>query len=225
MVIQHRPPKRLQTSSENKAMSNPRPSMRLPKSIGLEFLIFVVLFLVFAGCLAVSAQDENSSAPVAWERYKINNTKISINLPKLPTALQRLDLCHQFIKNSYFAYAEGTVYELTVVETAWMEIPKYCSVKVLFGSNTFADRLNELRNDKEKSVETSEFRGENQMYKFAAESATRWVITDLKNSRWVELAVASRPDRKAGEDRFITSLNLDSKEGKQVGLGSDMTLG
>jgi TonB family protein len=185
----------------------------------------VALVLVFAGCFTVAGQNEDSAAPVKWERFRISSTKISVLFPKLPTWLHRTDACNQFTKNSYFAYAEGSAYELTVVEKAWTEIPKVCSARVPFGKTTLDERLGELRRDREKSVETSERRNGKRSYRFDVDGSTRWVIPDMEKDLWVELGVTRRPDARSEEERFVTSLDLDSEVGKHVGIGSARTLG
>jgi len=191
--------------------------------------LLFALVVIFIGCLGVSPQSGTSSAPVVWERYKFSNTAISIMLPKIPVALDRYDPCHQFVKNSYFAYADNAVYELTVVEKSYAEFPTHCTTKLPFSKSTLADRLTELRNDPEKSVETTESRRGYHVNKSAAVDATRWIVDDLERNRWIEVAVVKRFDSSADEDKFFDSLDvaldLANARGKQASLGSDRTLG
>jgi len=193
------------------------------RSLAFGFIIFI------AGCSGILAQGEPTSAPVVWERYKFSNTAISILLPKMPIAVHRQDLCLQFVKNSYFAYADNAVYELSVVEKSYAPFPNDCRIKVPFGKSTLADRLNELRGDPAKAVETKESRHGFHGNKFAASGSTRWVVDDLEQGRWIEVAVTMRSDSGADEDKFFDSLDiaieLASTPGKQASLGSERTLG
>ena len=179
--------------------------------------------------VAVVAQVDSGTAPVVWERYKFTNTAISIMLPKMPVALNLFDLCHQVTKDSYFAYADNAVYELTVVEKSYAEFPHRCVVKVPFGKSTLADRIAELHTAPEKSIETTGSKYGYHFNKFAADGDTRWILDDLENHRWIEVDVAKRADSTADEDKFFDSLmismDLKNTPGKQVSLGADRTLG
>ena len=192
-------------------------------------LLFLVLLLL-TGAAAAAAQNETGSAPIVWERYKFTNTAISIMLPKMPVALFGSDLCHGYTKNSYFAYADNAVYEVTIVERSYAEVPKLaCPAKFPFDKSTLTARLTELRNINEKNVETSGTLHGLEVNKFAADGITRWIVGDMDDHRWIELAIAKRADSAVDEDKFIDSLDiaadLASAQGKQVGLGSDRTLG
>ena len=182
-----------------------------------------------AGVVAVTAQGDNGSAPVVWERYKFSNSAISIMLPKMPVSFIKTDACKQINKNSYFAYAENAVYELTVVEKLYLPLPKICPAGVPFSKDTFEGRLAELRNDPAKASETNDVKHGYRVYKFVVDGATRWVVNDMEKKRWVEAAVTKRSDSPADADKFIDSLSismdLESTPGKQASLGSDTTLG
>jgi TonB family protein len=191
--------------------------------------IAIVFFVVMAGGVGAWAQGEASSAPVVWERYKFSNTKVSIMLPKMPVGVHRDDLCDQYIKNSYFAYAENAVYELTVVEKSYAEFPGYCITEARFGKRTLSTRMSELRNAPQKNTEASEKKRGYDVTKFTADNATRWIVDDLENGRWIEVGIVKRSDSTADEDRFFDSLDiafsLSGTPGKQASLGSDRTLG
>jgi TonB family protein len=193
----------------------------------MKFLLSVLLLM--AAVVAVTAQGDNGSAPVVWERYKFSNSAISIMLPKMPGSFIKTDACKQINKDSYFAYAENAVYELTVVEKLYLPLPKICPAGVPFSKDTFEGRLAELRNDPAKASETNDVKHGYRIYKFTADGATRWVVNDMEKKRWVEAAVAKRSDSPADEDKFIDSLiismDLESTPGKQASLGSDTTLG
>ena len=187
--------------------------------------VFFTLLLISTLSAAVTAQSDSSTAAVNWERYKIGDRKISIMLPKMPTVISRTDLCHETARSTYYAYADGVVYELVVSAKARGGIPAYCRDKVSFGENAFLDRLNELRNGRVPDMESSEQRYERQTYKFTGTDQSRWVFADLKQNRWFELAIYSRSDGKIDESRFVDSLDLSGGEGKEIGDGSPATLG
>jgi len=191
----------------------------------MKRLAAVALFVLFAFAIGVWAQDDGSTAPVVWERYRVGDQKISIMLPKLPTVISRMDACHELDKSSNYAYAEGAVYEFTVVSKVRAKIPLRCSDMVPFGESTLTARLTELRGEKLKNVETSETRSERQVFKFDGEGQTRWIFADMKKNRWVELAISRYPDTKVDEEQFVNSLDLMSQEGKEIGTGSSITLG
>lgn len=150
-------------------------------------------------------------------------------LPKMPVWFLRSDACKQINKNSYFAYAENTVYELTIVEKLYLPLSKTCPTGVPFTKETYENRLAEVRVDPVKPVESSDVKHGYRVYKFEAAGATRWVVNDMDKLRWIEAAVTKRSDSPADEDKFIDSLiismKLEDTPGKQVGLGADTTLG
>ena len=188
-----------------------------------RYTIFTFVFLAFS--FSITAQTETSTAPVNWERYKISNRNISIMIPKMPTVIDGRNLCSELEKVSYYAYADQSVYELIVAEKSKIKIPKYCSVKKNFGDTTFGERLAEIRSDPNTNQETSLFQDGRQIYKFVNKFAAQWVIPDLKNGRWVELAIHRREYTKSEDDRFISSLDMASSEGKEIGEGARSTLG
>jgi TonB family protein len=189
----------------------------------------IAFFIIIAGCISGWAQGEVTSAPVVWERYKFSNTMVSILMPKMPVAVYRDDLCSQYIKNSYLAYAENAVYELSVIEKSYAEFPKSCITKVKFGKTTLNARLLELRSDPQKRTESSDKRHGDNVTKFTADNAVRWIVEDLDEQRWIEVGIIKRSDSPADENKFFDSLDiaidLATTQGKQASLGSDRTLG
>lgn len=186
-------------------------------------LLCAILFLTFA--FATVAQTENSTAPISWERYKISDMKISFVLPKIPTVVGFQDVCSEIDKRSYYAYADNAVYEFVVTAKSKTKIPAYCDVKKKFSDSIFTERLSVVRSDQNTNAETSFFENGRQVHKFENKFATRWIISDLKNNRWVELTTHRRENLKAEDEKFLRSLDFSSSEGKEIGEGSKTTLG
>jgi TonB family protein len=193
------------------------------KSFVPVFAAAVVLLFCLLFTLPASAQDKAASAPVAWERYKVSEPKISVLLPKLPTAVKKEDLCNESSLGSYFAYAENAVYEFSVTAKSKKSIPRYCSTKKPFGENTLLERVAALRgaSNIESSVTVDGVQG----YKFAGQNRSRWIFPHMDKNFWIELAIFQRPDAKVDEERFINSIDLTAVEGKEIGEGSPITLG
>jgi TonB family protein len=186
-------------------------------------LICAILFLSLA-CSA-AAQTETSTAPISWERYKISDMRISTVLPKMPTVVGFQDFCSEVDKRAYYAYADNAVYEFVVTAKSKTKIPAYCDVKKNFNESVFTDRLSAVRSDQNTNAETSLFENGRQVYKFVNKFVTRWIISDLKNNRWAELAIHRRENLKADDENFLRSLEFLSSEGKEIGEGSKTTLG
>jgi TonB family protein len=186
-------------------------------------LLCAILFLTFA--FFTAAQTETSTAPISWERYKISDMKISFVLPKMPVFVGFQDVCSEVDKRSYYAYADNAVYEFVVTAKSKTKIPAYCDVKKTFSDSIFTERLSVVRSDQNTNVETSLFENGRQVYKFENKFTTRWIISDLKNNRWVEFAIHRRENLKVEDEKFLRSLDFSSSEGKEIDEGSKTTLG
>ncbi len=151
--------------------------------------------------------------------------RISFVLPKIPVFVGLQDLCSEIDKRSYYAYADNAVYEFVVTAKSKTKIPAYCDVKKTFSDSIFTERLSVVRSDQNTNIETSLFENGRQVYKFENKFATRWIISDLKNNRWVEFAIHRRENLKAEDEKFLRSLDFSSSEGKEIGEGSKTTLG
>ena len=182
------------------------------------------LFLIVCSTSAF-AQLDPKTAPVVWQRYQIAERRISIELPKMPIRVDSGDLCWNTDKSSYFAYADESVYEVTVAEKASSSIPGFCRERQRFSNNTLLRRLAELRSGKPEMSETSSFQDERQVYRFAGEGTTRWIVADIENNRWIELSVSRRGDRKSYEEAFVRSLDLTGGTGKDVRKGAPTMIG
>lgn len=61
--------------------------------------------------------------------------------------------------------------------------------------------------------------------RFVNPLTTRWVFSDIEHKLWVELAISARSDAKVDQAQFISSLELSSHKGKEIGTGSPNMLG
>jgi TonB family protein len=188
--------------------------------MGRNFFLF--LFALFALSGEVSAQAENS-APVLWERYKITEKKISIELPKMPVLINGALFCTESAKVSYFAYAGEAIYELTISSRSKLNTVG-CAKVTRFNDALLAERLATIRSSGDMT-EASGFEDGRQVYRFSGKTGTRTVISDVKNGRWLELAIIRREDVEAKDQRFFGSLRFAADRGKEIGIGSDVMLG
>lgn len=171
-----------------------------------------------------SAAQSESSAPVVWERYRISDRQLSIEFPKMPVAIGAPGNCIEVEKTSYYAYAGEAVYELTIAAKSKQKVSQACTSKKLFNAGLLSERLEEIRT-KGGMDEASGFEDGRQVYRFSGKTGTRTVISDIKNGRWLELAIVRREDVEAKDQRFFGSLKFSGDRGKEIGIGSDTTLG
>jgi TonB family protein len=164
------------------------------------------------------------SSPVVWERYETDKRRISFLFPKLPVRISRDQICRQRQVDSYFAYADGVVYEVTVVSKSREGIPFGCGNREKFDLDAATRRLAEIRNDKTANIETTGLVDGREVHKFESGIAIRMVVLDMQKDRWVECAIHRRISTKPNED-FLDSLNFGSLSGIKIGDGAVATLG
>jgi TonB family protein len=171
---------------------------------------------------------EQYSAAVVWERYGVSEHGVSVLMPKLPTRIDPLHQRSEERRVSYFAYAEGAIYELTIVaerEAAPAGIT--CDhVDGFNAASAMKKRIGKLNESGKGSVvDRGTFKGLD-VYNVTANDSTRWLIADMKqNRRWLELAVHHYPDEKPKIDTFLGSIEFSGTNGKEIGRGADSTLG
>lgn len=174
---------------------------------------------------ALAAQNSSSEAPIVWERYRVSGSDVSIKLPKLPTRGKSYQPCEETETGSYYAYADDVIYELTIRSKSNRGIPQSCDEKRPFGPTALNQRLARLRLETPAGGETSGTLAGKALIKFVRPSTSRWIVSDIKNGRWVEIAISRRVDSKVDEETLIDSLELESKAGKDIGEGSSVILG
>jgi TonB family protein len=202
------------------------PAMCINNCIMNKPLLVTALLL----CLMTPGSAQSSAdyaAPVVWERYKISDENISLLLPKMPTVIRSYAVCSGTQTESFFTYAENSVYELEITSKYSKQVPRFVcpEYKKTFGPGSLTDRLDELRAGAEKPAESKVRQNGREVYRFASAGRTRWIYPDLQKDRWIELGVSYRQDAKADLERFASSLKFSDSNGKDIGKGSDRTLG
>ena len=189
-----------------------------------DAILTTILGLLLAGQLF--AQTENS-APVLWERYKVSDKRVSVMLPKMPTVQETADPCREEQTASYYAYAEGVVYEITIIGKMKARRPEWCSVpRTEFDQARFSRRLDEIRERQDKPTESVTSVGGLQAHRFTGERFSRLLVSDVEdNKRWIEMSMTYYADSKPDFDRFLGSLDFSTISGKEIGGGSKVTLG
>ncbi len=192
--------------------------------------IALTLLLTFITIPAQDTAKESSdkfSAPINWARYKFPAAGAEILLPKLPADLGGLggNGCTEVDGRIYTAYADESVYEFRYSVKSENPAPSWCKEIIPFGSKALEQRITAIRTPSlAKVVENDTQFGSRAIKTFRAESANaksvRWLITDLNNKRWLEIAIHSRPEKKVDEMRFFESLELTMNSGIDVGKGS-----
>ena len=195
---------------------------------------FSILTAVIVACylsvfqFAVFAQDRAvSEAPVLWERYRVSGRSESVLMPKLPV-LNRSNSwsssCTDVYWDHYFAYAEDAVYEFTLFYKGQLVRSPNCE-PVRFSRTVLDNRLKEIRRANPAYSESTDSKNGLKRYTFTNDLTTRWLVSDMANNRWVELAVYHRSGVNTDDSKFSNSLDLNSSEGKDIGEGSEVTLG
>jgi TonB family protein len=182
--------------------------------------------VILALATSLFAQTDNT-APVVWERYRHSDLDLSINLPKMPVVISNYDTCKEELKRSGYAYAEGAVYEFTVVAGGIRQgvRPRICSTDPpSFDQSTIDQRLEQLRQVK-GVIETKTRVGQLDSFRFNEERSFRILVPDVAHKRWIELAVVHYAKEIPDTDRFIGSIQFDASAGKEIGDGATQALG
>jgi TonB family protein len=187
--------------------------------------ISLILILIFS-CLDLFAQTENAAAPVKWERYKVSEQEISIELPKLPVKVKSASQCSEIMTEHYAVYAEESVYQFTVASKSRQKIPGFCTEKERFTQKTFESRIEELRKLADPYDEKKTTINEREVTKLSSKNTTRLIFDDMKNGKWLELSITNREDIALNEDRFVKSVEFGKNTaGIEIGNGVLKTLG
>jgi len=198
---------------------------------------YILLAAVLLSAAVVSAQKESvdvrfdkNTAPISWIRYKVSSADSAVMLPKLPVKIDLGVPCDETRGSVYYAYADEAIYEFRFYLKDPPSPGRFCSSRRYFGPDTLERRLAEIRSY--KPAPTSETDGELNFRKIKVfrwetpnEIAMRWVIPDLGNDRWRELALNYRLDKKPDEKLFLKSLAFTAANGIEIFLGSPVTIG
>lgn len=187
---------------------------------------FSLLLVMIFSCLNLYAQTEKSVASVKWERYKISEREVSLELPKMPVAVKSAGGCSKLVKESYAVYAEETAYQIIIASKSRQKIPSYCRDAERFNQKTFDGRLAELRRATENFEESKLAFAEREVTKFSGKINTYWIFDDMKNDKWVELLTTRRVSVATIEEGFVKSLSFGKNSaGIEIGNGALRTLG
>jgi TonB family protein len=195
----------------------------LEESSVTKWVVLTALLLLGLSASA-NSQAEHNTAPILWERYKISEKQLSIEFPKMPVVIVRGVGCSDSEKTSYFAYAAEAAYELTIVSKPKQRNQVNCKNVKTFNEGLLTSRLAEIRSQGGFD-EASGFEDGRQVYRFSGKTGTRWLYSDIKNNRWIEVAVARREDVESKDQRFFGSLKFTADRGQEIGIGAETTLG
>lgn len=180
-------------------------------------LMFAVTFLFF---LIVSCFSQATVAK--WERYEFWEEGISANFPKLPLVNDSSNICRHQARRTYYAYAEGAVYHVSVVRELKGD-DSFCDETKKFNAKALEERKKELaknttfsdRNINGKSVSS-----------FVGSVNATLVVDDLQNHRWLEVVVSSYDSTKLDSTDFAASVLTTSKGGGvYIGQGAKSMIG
>ncbi len=187
-----------------------------------------ILVFIFVFSLCAFAQTEKYDAPIKWERYKVGDKGVSVLFPKMPILIQSADVCNEEESNQYAAYADETVYGLTVVSKTGRKAPDFCSPKKKFNEENFSNRLQEIRTLLTVFDETKYTQNDFEVFKFDGKTTSQvyWLINDFKNKRWFELWINGVDKDKTEVKNFVESIDTNKNApGIEIGKGSSRTLG
>lgn len=197
---------------------------------------FFYLIMVLSLNLAISAQtggigsgsgqSSASTGKIDWKIYKIGSQKISVLLPKLPIVINDNDSCREISRLSYYAYADDVVYSIAVTAKAKEKPPKYCEKKENFSTETFNQRIDEIKQTAALDEATKSDSQNREIMVLHSSTQDYRIYNDLKNNRWIELSVIHRLNKKIDAPDFVNSLDFDSQKiGVEIGDGSPITIG
>ncbi len=191
------------------------------KLIRLPAILFVLNFAVLAQFTegAVEADSE-------WKHYRLTPFNVTVLLPKLPVTDYSIERCSNFERYTYAAFADDVVYTVNVTSAIKEKAPEWCDEKIEFGLNTINSRIGELMIFKDlKRAPSVDEKGPIRA-RLSNDENQVIVIDDLKNGRFIDLAMTFHKGRKIDSSKFFGSMNL-GKAGSivEVGSGSPRTIG
>ena len=187
----------------------------------------ITIFLMI-GLFAISlfAQNDNFSAPIKWQRYKVSGMNASLLLPKLPVLTTRDSVCARQKKDNYAVYAEDVAYGFNVYSKSKSLIPNTCPDGIIFGVKSFEERIKELKVITQNNEGETVLINKKKVIYLRGQPISYWIFDDLENDKWVELWVANSDESNPKVRKFLTSLELVKKpKGIEIGEGADRVLG
>lgn len=194
-----------------------------------------VLLTIILSCVVASLGQEpwnpsQYAAPILWTEYRLPTQNVSFAFPKLPVVREFSDPCSQTDGAFYSAFAAGAVYEFSWHAKSTKAVPiNGCSKKTKFSKAAFTNRIDELKarkpghTESEATVAGTSATAIRSISSSGSIAATHWFV--WKKDRWFELTITRRKDTVVDEGRFSAGLKLSSSRGRDIGSGSDSTLG
>lgn len=182
--------------------------------------------LIMLSLLAVASFAQ--AEPANWQRYKVAEHSLSVMLPKVPMLWRDFDVCNSKDFATYFAYSEGSVYELTIVTKLMKKGPEYkCNwIRHKFDQDMLEARLGAMRFREFGFKESTGSLNGKLFYKFEKRETVRWIVPQFENNRWIELAVYHYPDSPPADlERFMNSAEQASTNGIEIGEGAAAMIG
>jgi hypothetical protein len=191
----------------------------------MKRVVTVLLLSIFLACI-INAQKESYTAPVKWERYKLNEQNLSLNLPKLPVMISESNSCTQTKTDRFAVYANDVIYGFNVINKLALEVPDWCENKNGFGKKSFKERIKEFKAKKEDSVEEKLNVNKREGVLVKDKLLTYLFIDDLENDRWFEFWTANSEISNPQVEEYFKSILFRSETNAiEIGEGSDRTLG
>jgi TonB family protein len=190
---------------------NKRSHIIIGESVALRAALIVLTLGGWSGAHAQSPSEY--AAPIEWRKYRTSTQAVTVDFPKFPTADTRPLICQRQLVESYFAYADQSVYQLSIYSRLKADSTSGCRVVSRFGEKSLQVRLRELFNGRPLIKGEAKI-GDSVLpaYDLTLGNSQYRIIDDMKNGKWVELSVTYRvPDSRAIE-RFFSSLALKADE-------------
>lgn len=189
----------------------------------MKYVLLGLLLLTIAG--GVFAQKHPIGEAPKWERYA-GSKGISILLPRKPVVINYQFLCSEIETFRYSAYTNGAVYQMEIDSKDSSNVYSTCLKTARLNESTYAGRVKELKNLKDKVSEAEVEHNGYSGWKISGKGEVRWIFGDLKNKRWVELAIHHWSHAKFDEKSFLESLDLSGKlDGMEIGDGAKSAIG
>jgi TonB family protein len=191
-----------------------------------KLILLAVCFLTSPAYLIaqLGVAPVGTSSLVKWERYRDDHQNVSILFPKTPIAVSSFPGCSEVSTTTYFTYAQGVVYSLTI--NSKKRNPYPCPTnEVTFDRQLLLDRIAKLSGKTRDDATVIAAATDGQKTNFSNDRVNLWVIPEMSKNRWIEIVINRRANATTNEKEFVESLELKSDQGKPIGDGAEATIG
>jgi TonB family protein len=98
----------------------------------------------------------------------------------------------------------------------------HCDHKRKFTAETLKDRLEELAAADKPALQDPQGR---RVIELTTQTSHRWIVDDMTNDRWIELAVHTRSPSGPHDATFVSSLAFSASQGREIGAGAEAVVG